>query len=233
MYLIRLDDASEHWNKNNWHRMYDLLSKYSVAPIFAIIPQNTDPVLLKYPLDKEYSKTILEWISVGWEPALHGCNHFFDSDCKGINPVNNYSEFAGVSLDEQKRKIRVGYESLKNKGIDAKIFVAPAHTFDENTIEALRSETPIRIISDTVANDVYYEDEFYYIPQQSGKVRNLPFKVTTFCYHPNTMDDSAFEELENFFIRHQKKFISFSDIKLKKKEKSLFDKLLSFLYFHK
>ena len=37
MYILRLDDASEHWNKDNWHRIHDLLEKYDIRPIVAMI----------------------------------------------------------------------------------------------------------------------------------------------------------------------------------------------------
>ena len=233
MYLMRLDDASEHWNKDNWHRMHDVLARYSISPIFAIIPDNTDPELLKYSLDEEYDRTVSEWIAEGWTPFLHGFNHFFHTKEKGINPVNDYSEFAGLSLEEQREKIGAGYRMLSKKGIPVKGFIAPAHTFDDNTIEALRLETDIRVISDTVANDVYYHNGFYYIPQQSGRVRKLPFRLTTFCLHPNTMDDAGFAELEAFLKKYSGKFVGFDDIKLKKRKKSLLDKALSYLYFHK
>ena len=48
MYILRLDDASEHWNKENWLQMHDLLAKYDVKPIVAVIPHNEDAKLLKY-----------------------------------------------------------------------------------------------------------------------------------------------------------------------------------------
>lgn len=232
MYLLRLDDASQYWNRENWHRMHDLLKKYCIKPIVAIIPDNQDPALLKYSKDNEYEFTIPVWIKEGWIPALHGYRHCFHN-AEGINPVNNISEFAGLSIEEQKSKIKKAINILHKENIHPKIFVAPAHTFDNNTIEALKQETDIRIISDTVANDIYFKNGFYYIPQQSGRVRKLPFKLTTFCYHPNTMDDTAFIELEEFIKLHRSSFGSINDIKLNKRDKTLYDKLLSFIYFHK
>lgn len=232
MYLLRLDDASEYWKKENWYRIYDLLRKYSIKPIIAIIPDNKDPVLLKYSKDSEFDLTIKNWINDGWIPALHGYQHRFHN-AKGINPVNDFSEFADLSLEEQRERIRKGYHILLDRSIYPLLFVAPAHTFDNNTIEALSQETDIRIISDTIANDIYYHNGFYYIPQQSGRVRKLLFKLTTFCYHPNTMDDKAFNELEEFIIANKYAFGSFDELKLKKRKKSIYDKLLSFVYFHK
>lgn len=233
MYLIRLDDACEHWNKDNWHKMHDLLFKYNIKPLVAIIPKCEDKALLKYPYDSEYESTIKNWISDGWTPCLHGYNHVFQTSESGINPVNNFSEFAGVSLDLQKEKIRAGYELLKNKDINPEVFVAPAHTFDLNTLEAIKSESKIRIISDTVANDIYKDGDFYFIPQQSGMVRNLRFKIVTFCYHPNTMSQNNFIDLEEFIIKHKDNFVSFNDLNFRNRKKSVYDRILSFIYFHK
>lgn len=232
MYLLRLDDASEHWNRENWQRMHDLLAAYGIKPIVAMIPHNEDETLLQYPIDDTYRDTIRDWINEGWTPALHGYNHVYITKSGGMNPVNRFSEFAGVSLDLQREKIARGVEKLKEVlGKEPEIFVAPAHTFDENTLESLRLESNIRIISDTVANDVYYRDGFYFVPQQSGQVRKLKMRLVTFCYHPNIETDSSFEELELFFKKSASEFISFQSLELRKRNKNFYDKALSYLYF--
>ncbi len=232
MYILRLDDASEHWNKENWHRMHDLLAKYSVKPIVAIIPHNEDQSLLEYPQDESYLETIRKWVAEGWTPALHGYNHVYTTESGGINPVNHRSEFAGVSLDVQREKIAQGVEAFREiVGREPKLFVAPSHTFDENTMEALRQESNIRIISDTIASDIYYRDGFYFIPQQSGCVRELKLKLVTFCYHPNVESDDGFSELERFLQKHTSNFVPFSEVGLKKRKKSMLDRAISGLYF--
>ena len=147
MYLLRLDDASEHWNKENWIRMHDLLRKYDINPIIAIIPHNEDSKLLQFEEDMEFWERVGDWITEGWIPALHGYNHVLSSPHGGINPVNRRSEFAGVEPDIQRQKIREGFAILKAHNINPKIFVAPAHTFDDVTLEVLKEETDIRIIS--------------------------------------------------------------------------------------
>ena len=42
MYLIRLDDASEYMNVDNWAMIEELLEKYGIKPIVGIIPKNED-----------------------------------------------------------------------------------------------------------------------------------------------------------------------------------------------
>lgn len=233
-YLLRLDDASDYMDVEKWQRMENLLDKYGIKPLVGIIPDNKDASLIyNYKQDLTFWNKVLSWKNKGWELALHGCYHKYTTKEGGINPVNKRSEFAGVSLDEQRKMIRHGIDILKQYGILTNVFFAPSHTFDKNTLIALKEESNIRIISDTIANDVYFENDFYFIPEQSGRVRNLPFKLCTFCYHPNTMSDKDFENLEIFLKKYYFKFVAVKEIELKKRLKSLFDKLLHFMYFVK
>lgn len=231
MFLIRLDDASECMCIEKWIRMENLLDKYGIKPIYGIIPLNKDPGLLKHEKVNNFWNLMRSWKNKGWTPALHGCTHVFETNEGGLNPVNNRSEYAGVTLDKQEEKIRKGYTILKNHGIDPLVFFAPAHTFDKNTLKAIKAKSPIRIICDTIANDVYFLDDFYFIPQQSGRCRRLPFKLITFCYHPNNMINDDFVILEKFLRKHQKNFSSQITSLLKKRNISTYDRLLRKIYF--
>ena len=51
-----------------------------------------------------------------------------------------------------------------------KIWVAPAHSFDWVTLEALRQETDIRLVSDGIALNSYRKNGFDFIPQQLWNV---------------------------------------------------------------
>lgn len=230
-YIIRLDDACEKRDVEKWDKIENLLDNYSIKPIVGIIPNCKDPDMDQYSLDESFWERAISWQKKGWIIALHGFEHVFHTQEGGINPVNYYSEFAGVSLDKQKEKIRQGLEILNLHDLNAEVFFAPAHTFDNNTIEALKCCSKIRFISDTVANDLYVgSDGITYIPQQSGRVRKLPFKTVTFCYHPNNMNQAAFDELEKFLVKYRK---NFSTLKLteSKRRLGLVDKFLQTLYF--
>lgn len=232
MYILRIDDASEYMDIKKWTRIEELLDKYNIKPIVGIIPDNKDKSLIeKYKKDQDFWKKAKKWKNKGWTIALHGCNHEYITNDGGINPVNRRSEFAGVSYEEQCRKIENGIKILEKYEMYPEIFFAPSHTFDLNTIKALREKSNIRIISDTIANDVYYKDDMYFIPQQSGKVRTLPFKIVTFCYHPNIMEEKDFNILKDFLNKHNKKFITVKEIKLKKRKLNIIDNMLRKLYF--
>lgn len=231
-YIMRLDDASDYMDEEKWNRMEQLLDKYNIKPIYGIIPDNHDDSLISsYQRNPNFWDKISSWKAKGWIPAMHGCKHKYVTDQGGINPVNKRSEFAGLSYDEQAKKIEYGWKILVGHGFRPEIFFAPSHTFDENTLKALEEKTTIRVISDTIANDVYKKGGFWFLPQQSGSVRKLPFKMVTFCYHPNTMTDRAFIHLENFLKDHSGEFVVYSEHLLKDRGLRMFDKILKRVYF--
>lgn len=231
-YVMRLDDASEKRNVELWDKMETLLDKYGVKPLVGVIPKCEDVKMSKYESDLRFWERVHTWQKKGWTIAMHGYDHVYTTSCEGINPINDRSEFAGVELEEQKRKIRMGLQILQDKGVYPKAFFAPAHTFDENTLLALKSESDIRIISDTVAGKPYCKDGFTFVPQQCGAVRKLPFALITFCYHPNTMKDVDFSRLEEFLRKYAKRFVAFPTQTIKRR-KSFLDSLFSYLYIKK
>lgn len=233
MYLIRLDDASDHMNTELWNRIERMLDGSGVKPLVGVIPLNRDPMLLEFPEDPGFWERARSWQEKGWRIALHGYEHLYTSNCAGINPVHNRSEFAGHPLELQREKIREGVAILKEKGLNPTAFFAPSHTFDENTLEALRLESGIRTISDTVANDTYCRNGFTFIPQQAGRVRDLPFKVTTICLHPNFTTDSEFDEIEAFLKAHPGQFLDPNAIEPTTRKRSLLDRGYELAYFLK
>lgn len=233
MYMIRLDDASDHMNTGAWFKIEALLDEYGIKPLVGVIPVNRDPMLLEFPEDPGFWQKARGWQDKGWRIALHGYEHLYCSNCGGMNPVHNRSEFAGLPLEIQREKIRLGLAALEDKGLQPDVFFAPSHTFDENTLEALRQESDIRIISDTVANDTYCRNGFTFIPQQAGRVRQLPFKLTTICLHPNFATDAELEEIENFCKAHPGEFIDPNTIETTTRKRNLLDRGYEMAYFLK
>lgn len=228
-YIMRLDDACPKRDIVKWDRMEALLDKYGVKPLVGVIPDCKDPKMDQYAEDANFwTKRIKSWQEKGWQFALHGYNHVFRTDCGGINPVNRRSEFAGVPYEEQKQLIANGVAILRSYGISPKVFFAPAHTFDENTIKALLEVSDIRIISDTPSNKPYSKYGMTFVPQQSGRVRKLPFNTVTFCYHPNTTTEQEFIHLEAFLKNN-----SFEEFPLNvnSNKLSLLDKFLMRIYY--
>lgn len=229
-YIMRLDDACEKWNKANWIRMEKLLDYYGIQPLVGIIPHCEDEMMNKYQVDEEFWSIVDKWIKKKWIIAMHGYDHVYLTQCGGINPVNKRSEFAGVPFHIQREKILKGIKIFEKHRLKPKVFFAPSHTFDNNTVLALKESSDIRIISDTIANKPYSDDGFTFVPQQSGKVRRIPLHTVTFCYHPNVMNETAFEELEMFLKKYSSKFIQFPLIAVQRK-KNYLDVILEKIYF--
>ena len=231
-YFIRLDDASEFMDIERWNKIENILDSFLIKPIVSIIPNNKDNTFInKYPYNEKFWDKAREWEKKGWVVSMHGYTHVYETTNGGINPVNNRSEFAGLTLERQAQKMVNGYEILVNNGLTPKIFNAPSHTFDIKTIEALYQYTPIRIISDTIASNTYFYNNIYFIPQQVGQVRFIPLKIVTFCYHPNLMCERDFTELEIFLKKHHKKFIFTIEEILLKRSLTKVDKVLRKVYF--
>lgn len=229
---MRLDDACEKRDMKKWDRMESLLDKYGIKPLVGVIPHCEDPMMNKYEYDDEFWEKVNNWKNKGWIIAMHGYNHVYCTSSGGINPVNNRSEFADVPEEIQRKKIQKGIMIFRSHGIEPRVFFAPSHTFDENTIKILLELTSIYIISDTIANKAYKEKGILFVPQQTGKVRKLPLNTVTFCYHPNIMSDNDFKKLETFLEKERVKFSIITDIHVSNK-KGIYDKFLSKVYFWK
>lgn len=235
MYLIRLDDACTTMDYVKWQQLEDILEKHGIKPMVGIIPHNEDPQQQIGPVKDDFWVKVKEWESKGWTIALHGYNHCYSSDggLKGLNPMWSRSEFAGLSLEEQRVKIRKGVAIMREHGINPQYFFAPSHTFDENTLKALIEESDIRIISDTIATKPYRFREFVFIPQFGGMCREMKLKgLFTFCLHPSAMEEENFIQTDRFLQLHKIEFTTFDSLQLDKLgSKTLFDRMLSKAYF--
>lgn len=234
-YLIRLDDACPYMDSKKWQRIEDILDKYGVKPLVGIIPANADPKTMIEPEDPGFWKKARSWEKKGWQIALHGYDHVCISKegMKGLNPFWERSEFAGLPLEQQKRKISNGIKILREHDVKPKFFFAPSHTFDENTLKALELESDIRIISDTIALRPYKKGNFTFIPQISGHCVKMPLSgIYTFCFHPNTMKDKDFNALECFLEKYNSFFSTFEDVHIMaSKNNSFIDRLMKFSFF--
>jgi len=232
-FLIRLDDACPTMDLIKWNQIENLLDVYGIKPLVGIIPDNKDPEMIIDDHDDFFFDKVKRWEEKGWCLAMHGFNHLYSKSNGGINPVLKRSEFAGLSLEMQELKIRNAYRVFLDHNIKVDYFFAPSHTFDTNTLIALKKSTPIRKISDTISRIPYIFNEFIFFPLQFGKLRKIVLPgFWTFCLHPNSMTESEISSLEPFFKHNSKKFISFDDINIERLgTKSKFDSFLSFLYF--
>lgn len=214
-YLVRLDDASEYMSINKWEAFFSVFDKYEVKPIVAVIPHVEDKMLIAdHPRIEDFWERVFEWQTKGYAIALHGYNHVYTTKRSGIIKKNRYSEFAGVSYKKQEKKIAKGLALFKEHGIETKMFVAPAHSFDNNTIKALLNMSNIRIISDGFSHDTFFYKGMYWIPQQLSHPEEKNEGVWTICYHPENAEKWQLDELSEFIKKHKEYFVCPVDVPL-------------------
>ncbi len=226
--LIRFDDITQHMN---WHLMKkceDLFLKYNVRPLVGVIPKNKDDEFLKYERKENFWEKVREWKNNGWEISMHGFNHVYDTETKKKDffGYGGRSEFFGHSYDIQKRKIEDGLLIFKNEKINIRSFFAPNHTYDINTLRALK-ECGISTVIDGYGLVPYSELGLNFIPQLFYKEIMLPFGIQSTQIHLNYMDDDKFNNFSNFIRKHHKKIIDF-ETALKKINNNLFSRFSRF-----
>jgi hypothetical protein len=185
-YIVRLDDACHTNDLKIWDYVEKRLVDLKIQPIVGVIPDSKDPDLNRGTFDPHFWDRVQRWEKNGWHIALHGFNHQYISKNKGLVPLNSYSEFAGVPIDVQRQKIRQGYQLFLQNGIKPTIWMAPAHSFDKNTLKVLREETAIRIITEGLAYYPYTKHGFLWLPQQLWNFSLLSKGVWTTCFHIET-----------------------------------------------
>jgi len=235
-YLFRLDDACPWHDRARWHAVEQLFTDHDLHPLVAVIPDCKDPAFLKYPVDADFWARAKSWQEKGWTVALHGLEHIFHTHNRGLVPFNAYSEFAGMPLSEQEAKIELGYKLLVHHGLRPQVWVAPAHSFDRNTLLAINAKTPIRIISDGLSNQPFSRFGFSWIPQQLWRARELSRGVWTICLHPNEMTELDLSQLQAFLQDNRGACISWQDALASQSQLGkirpygLFDRLFSLLF---
>jgi hypothetical protein len=205
-YLVRLDDACSTQDRRKWDSVEAILRRHGVRPIVAIVPANADAALIRGPTDAEFWQRAHAWKDSGWMIAMHGYSHSLRPSRGGLVPVSSRSEFVGLPEGEQKRRIREGIQLLEDHGIIPQAWAAPAHGLDRSTVEALRTESNIRTISDSFVRRPVRRLGFVWIPQQLWHPRVMGSGLWTICLHPNEMDPTGIESLDTFISGHRRFF---------------------------
>lgn len=225
-YLLRLDDACHTTNRQKWQALEDLVDDFGIKPIVAVVPANRDPDLTVDAIDPEFWDKVRRWQAKGWAIAMHGYQHLMHRTTnKLILPFYQRSEFGGLSYEQQAEKIRQSWGIFTSQGVKPTVWIAPAHCFDWVTLEAIKAETPIRIVSDGIARDQYYEADFHWIPQQLWSLSEKDDGLWTVCLHPNTMTDDQIVVLrESIEMQFSGRIIALEDVALTERKKSMRDR---------
>lgn len=234
-YLLRMDDACHTMDRQKWQKLEDLCDELEVKPIVAVVPDNQDRDLEFDAPDTEFWDKVRRWQAKGWIIALHGYQHVMhDTKSKLVLPFYERSEFGGLPYDQQAEKIRRSWQIFTSQGVVPTVWIAPAHCFDWLTLKAILAETTVRIVSDGIARDQYYEEGFYWIPQQLWSLNEKGAGLWTVCLHPNTMADQDIVSLRDSIEgQFSGRIISLDDVKLVRRQKSIADRFEDFVFWRR
>ena len=208
VFMIRFDDITPDMNWSKFNQGIELLKKYDIKPLLGIVPDNKDENLSIDNYCDEFFDIMVEYQKEGYIFAQHGYTHIYETVDSGVLGINNFSEFAGLSYEIQNNKIQNGKKILEEKGIKSNIFMAPGHSFDLNTIKALR-ENGFDYITDGMSDRVYIRNEMTFIPCTLRSWNKLS-GVDTICIHTNVMNDNSFRNLERFINENRKDIVDYT-----------------------
>jgi hypothetical protein len=190
-FILRFDDASPTMAREPWERLELECDRLGIRPIVGVIPDSRDPEQRLDPEDAAFWAHVRRWQSKGWTIALHGLHHVFHVDPpgrQGLVPFHRRGEYVGLSLEQQKAMFARAWEIFQAEGVKPTFFMAPAHSFDLTTLEALRQTTDIRWITDGLSVRPYSRYGFNWLPQQLWNFKDhLPGGCWTVCVHPNML----------------------------------------------
>jgi len=231
-YLIRLDDACPGMDHRKWQMIEDVLDGFGIKPLVAVVPDNHDPELDVHTRNPFFWDKVRCWKEKGWTIAMHGYRHVMHhTTSKLVLPFYERSEFGGLPYGEQAEKIRLSWSIFVSQGIIPTVWIAPAHCFDLLTLKAIREETLIRIVSDGIARNEYYEHGFFWLPQQLWGLTEKSDGLWTVCLHPNTMSDVHITVFGNAIEQqYLSRIIALENVALRKRKRSMID-LLDHHYF--
>ena len=198
--LLRFDDICPTMDFVQFNRAIELMDKYNVKPLIGVIPSCNDKDLLIESEHDDFWDYIKMLKGKGYTIAMHGYEHVFCSPHHGIVNRRIGSEFAGLTLNEQKEKIERGKDILKSHGIDTSIFFAPAHSYDRNTLKALY-QCGFKYMSDGKSRKAYILEGIKCLPCRAGGaavIKGNGYYTSVFHAHEWTRPNKAyaFDELK-------------------------------------
>lgn len=205
-YIFRLDDICPDMNYANFCRIRDIFFKYNIKPIIGVIPHNEDQELKRKTaglgiLEEQFWEEILELQNKhGWSVSLHGYNHVYTSKNGGMFKRNKYAEFAGIPYKSQYEKIKKGKKILEEHGLKIESFMAPAHSLDWNTVEALKKNN-ITVITDGRGRFPYKKRGMLFIPQETSWPKMHRVGYDTVCFHINSWTEEMFRRFEKIPLK--------------------------------
>lgn len=222
---VRLDDITPDMDWERFLACKEILDRHKIRPLIGVVPDNRDEMLKgkseKGPAPagerlpdgkKDFGAYVKTLKSQGWSVSMHGCRHIYTTKSGGMFPLNDFSEFAGVPFEEQKKLLAEGKRRLAEWGIETDLFMAPAHSYDKNTLRALQ-ETGFTALTDGFGSRPYRYCGLVFYPISFHLSRTLKKKkgFSTMVIHTQTAAKADLERYERFFSDPSVSWISWQE----------------------
>lgn len=246
---VRLDDITPDMDWERFLKFKVLLDQYQVKPLIGVVPDNGDSNLAAEEKNREFAKKnpwvedmlgenrqeafaayIKELQREGWSVAMHGYRHIYAAKKGGLFPLNNFSEFAGLPFEKQKEMLADGKRILKEQGIETELFMAPAHSYDKNTLRALK-EVGFSALTDGFGKEPYLWQglTFYPISFKLSSTFKKTKGYSTMVVHTGTVTDDDLKKYECYFKEQPVEWISYEEyLKVAKVKREFNDRMKEF-----
>ena len=194
-----------------WAEIESILVEQQIIPLLAVVPDNRDQKLAVAPAHSAFWEQVRKWQARGWTIGLHGYQHIYMTKNPGIVGIQRRSEFAGLPAKVQEDKLRNAAEIFRREGIEARAWIAPGHSFDWNTVEALK-KVGITVISDGFALAPHDLGGAFWVPQQLWRFRWRPFGLWTVCCHHNSWSGRDVSQFRQAVKRYRDQITNLSAV---------------------
>ena len=205
--VIRIDDVCPSMDREKFERYISEFKALGVKPLLGIIPLCRDDSI-NYGRMDDFWALMRQMQSDGYPIAMHGVNHVYCTQAKGLVCNRKMSEFSSLSFEEQKEKLLEGKAALENEEIYTDTFMAPGHSYDRNTLKALKA-IGFEYVTDGRSAKPYVLEKIKCIPAIGPWKRHSGRGVLTICLHPSSDSDSNLKAVIDLITRNKDRVISF------------------------
>lgn len=224
-YLIRFDDVTPGMAWTRFQPFEDLARELRLPYLLGVVPECRDVKLMVEPERADFWAWVRRMKLNGATIAQHGFTHLYETRDAGLLRLGSKSEFAGLSYEVQFERLARGKEKMQSEGVWDGIFMAPSHSFDADTVRALRA-LGFRGLTDGFGFYPYEIEGLKAVPQLFARPVGFGFGVETVCIHVNTLTDQRTKMLIKKLRAHAARIISFDDALRLRAPSSLLAKLL-------
>ena len=191
-FIVRVDDVCPTMDWERFERFEHAMGNLPV--LIGVVPDCRDEHLQVDAPRDDFWEVVRRLRAGGWAVAQHGYTHVYDSDAPNLLRMANRSEFAGHPVQVQAARLAAGAEIMSHEGVRSSAFMAPGHTFDRATIDALK-RTGFTSVTDGYGLWPYRRHGLTFVPQLFSRPLHVGAGLYTVCLHLNGMSAVAVDRL--------------------------------------